>query len=249
MWCMRGIVVLLGHVLLMTPDAWAGSNDCAGDFNDDGTVTINEVITSVNNLLAGCPAPTERFVNNRDGTITDHKTGLIWEQKFSREDPQAWAGTCTNAPKSCQPTVAASALCTAQTGSIACAQCAILMNEGACSEVSTVWSWVDGLNSRNLGGYSDWRLPRIEELTSIVDYSRAAPAIDRAFYGVDCKPTGCSDATDPNCSCVQQTAEYWTATGFAGAPNPVWGVFFNNGALRTPGLQEYVFVRAVRGGP
>lgn len=31
---------------------------CDGDLDDDGAVTIDEIITSVNNALNGCPAPT-----------------------------------------------------------------------------------------------------------------------------------------------------------------------------------------------
>lgn len=34
-----------------------GSEQCAGDLNCDGKVTINELITAVNNALSGCPTP------------------------------------------------------------------------------------------------------------------------------------------------------------------------------------------------
>ena len=34
-----------------------GTEQCSGDFNCDGQVTINEVILAVNNALAGCPKP------------------------------------------------------------------------------------------------------------------------------------------------------------------------------------------------
>src|SRR5512135_1103219 len=34
-----------------------GSEQCNGDFNCDGQVTVNEIILAVNNALTGCPMP------------------------------------------------------------------------------------------------------------------------------------------------------------------------------------------------
>jgi hypothetical protein len=47
-------------------------------------------------------------------------------------------------------------------------------------------AWVQGMNTKNYLGYSDWRLPNAKELQSIVDYSRqteatGSPAIDPVF--------------------------------------------------------------------
>ena len=78
-----------------------------------------------------------------------------------------------------------------------------------------------------LGGFSDWRLPTVQELLSIVDYERTEPAIDPVFE--------CKDGW------------YWTGTPYAGSPSDyAWFVNFrggNSGWLN----QEYEgFVRAVR---
>ncbi len=45
-------------------------------------------------------------------------------------------------------------------------------------------TWTEALNyceALELGGYTDWRLPNIVELLSIVDYSIRAPSIDLIF--------------------------------------------------------------------
>jgi hypothetical protein len=75
---MRSLIV--AACLLTVPIARAGAQ-CLGDFNGDGKVLINEIVTAVNNALDDCQLIGPRFVDNGDGTVTDHKTGLVWEKK------------------------------------------------------------------------------------------------------------------------------------------------------------------------
>ena len=80
-----------------------------------------------------------------------------------------------------------------------------------------------------LGGFSDWRLPTVQELLSIVDYERTQPAIDPVFE--------CEDSW------------YWTGTPCAGSPSfYAWLVSFRYGysGWGYQGLEG--FVRAVRPG-
>jgi hypothetical protein len=72
-------------------------------------------------------------------------------------------------------------------------------------------AWVQKHNSEKFHGHSDWRLPSVKELQSIVDYTRApdttqSPAIDRVFK--------CTAITNeggkPDWPC------YWSATTHAG---------------------------------
>ena len=80
-----------------------------------------------------------------------------------------------------------------------------------------------------LGGHSDWRLPNIRELMTIVDYSRFSPAIDPAFT-----PTA--------------TVSYWSSTTAVSDPSQAFGVDFANGNVFPSDKNGRPRVRAVRGG-
>jgi hypothetical protein len=114
-------------------------------------------------------------------TVTDHKTGLVWQQADDGEQ-RNWDAA-----------------------------------KQYCGDLI-------------LGGKTDWRLPSIEELEAIIDYSREYPAIDPLF------------------SC--HTDSYWSGSTLAANPEVlVWGLFFYDGSTvwgyKTPNR----FVRCVRGGP
>ena len=91
-------------------------------------------------------------------------------------------------------------------------------------------SAIDYCESLNLGGYSDWRLPNLNELQSIVDRSKINPAIVNGF-----------DNTSSN--------DYWSSTTYDRDKHGAWIVSFYYGVVngsRKGGTSNYV--RCVRDG-
>jgi hypothetical protein len=122
----------------------------------------------------------DRFTVGRNVTVTDHKTGLIWQ----RTDEGVWK------------------------------------------------NWADAghyCENLALGGKTDWRLPRIDELETIVDYLRRVPAIDSLF--------GC------------QSNIYWSGSAYVDHPDSAWSVDFATGDSDWHSkTYDYYLVRCVRGG-
>jgi hypothetical protein len=108
--------------------------------------------------------------------------------------------------------------------------------------------------SAGFAGHTDWRLPNVKELVSIVNYENANPSVSLPFN------TACVDAcTVLNCSCTQtffngQATVYWSSsstsssTTFAVGPPSAWSVGFILGAVPSLDKSFSFSVRAVRGG-
>jgi hypothetical protein len=93
-------------------------------------------------------------------------------------------------------------------------------------------SWQNALlrcEGLELAGHTDWRLPDIRELQSIVDDSRSNPSIDSVFSS--------------------GTERYWTGTTDASTPGEAWYVHFNIGYGENSSKSDLWQVRCVRGGP
>ena len=92
--------------------------------------------------------------------------------------------------------------------------------------------YIDLLNDDGYLGYRDWRLPVVEELSTLVDAGRYEPAIDTHFFPVT-EPFG-----------------YWSATTTASFTDSAWVVGFMAGGVGDGTHKEKkmnVYVRAVRG--
>ncbi len=109
-----------------------------------------------------------------------------------------------------------------------------LMWQQATSDSQMTWeqaiSWCENLE---LAGYSDWRLPNIKELASIVDYSTYRPAINETYF--------------PG----TMSSSYWSSTtwSYAFGTSNVWRINFEYGNDAPDSNKSNAnYVRAVRGG-
>jgi hypothetical protein len=237
------LAALLG---LVPADALA---QCCGDCNGDGTVTVDEILTAVNHALTSCsddgicsqcgvqrfPASGQTtaygpgsdgavragaalsYTDNGDGTITDNNTGLMWEKKDRSGGIHDWSSRYTWGMTSSPYT----------------------MNG------TMVTSFLATLNAgTGFAGHTDWRIPNVKELQSIVSYEipYPGPAVDGTF-NTDCAAS-CSVLT---CSCTQSFG-YWSSTTGQYGPGGAWVVYFDYGFVGTDGKDGSGDVRAVRGG-
>ena len=91
--------------------------------------------------------------------------------------------------------------------------------------------YVKLVNKSGLCGYTNWRLPTLEELQAIVDEDQT-PKIDSTWF--------------PN----TQAARYWTSTTYAPDPGQAWYVTFGTNLLIHTYIYRYyivLYVRLVRG--
>jgi len=145
--------------------------------------------------------------------VRDNVTGLIWENKTSDgsiHDGSKSFTWCDRNP--------------ATNGG----------NQGTCGtgagEAATdTEAFIKALNSANFGGFSDWRLPTVKELRTIVDYGRYKPSINTDYF-------------------LNTFPRYWSSTTYVGDTRIAWTLDFDYGNdLFFYSKLGPNFVRAVRG--
>ena len=99
---------------------------------------------------------------------------------------------------------------------------------------NTTWrNAIDYCVNLNLDGNSDWRLPNLNELTSLVDDKKYNPSIDAIFQNTS----------------YTYSNYYWSSTTNANNNDDAWIVAFDYGNQYNNGTKNYSqYVRCVRAG-
>ena len=224
-----------GQVLVGTggAPAWSGTPTITGVIASGGGVKFPDGNIQTK-ALANCSAEgdvavmhsgtwvcrsTLGYVDNGDGTVTDNKTGLMWEQKATCGGVNLGNAQC----KENTYTWSATSPFTDPSGTL----------------YSDFLQKLNGLDfsggSSCFAGYCDWRIPTVGELRSLLT----------AQYPAVCPSSPCINAVFAP---TTQASFYWSSSSLASVPNGAWGVGFNFGDVGFNNKSSNNYARAVRSG-
>ena len=86
-------------------------------------------------------------------------------------------------------------------------------------------------------GQSDWRLPNVRELQTIVDITKFIPAIDVVVF-----------PNTPSSTNGSNSNFFWSGSPYVNSPNSAWAVYFNSGGTYINNRSSGSSVRLVRDG-
>ena len=86
---------------------------------------------------------------------------------------------------------------------------------------------IDACESLDIGGYTDWRLPNLNELTTLVEDDKINPAINDVFQNT-------------------HLDRYWSSTTYINTTDRAWSVYFDSGVQSYGTKNNSYYVRCVR---
>ena len=113
-------------------------------------------------------------------------------------------------------------------------RCAEGQTGSSCSGSATTHTWAQALSlasTSSFAGQTDWRLPNLKELRSLVEECRSNPSINDTIFPA-----------------VLTSWDFWSGSPYAGNSNESWVVSFDNGYVGYGGRNNSAAVRLVRGG-
>jgi len=166
------------------------------------------------NIQAGVSSPNPRFADNSDGTVTDNLTGLMWLKN-------------------------ANCIQTDYPGFDA---------DGTSGDGQVTWQhaldFTAGINAGtypNCGaGYTDWRLPNVKELLSLIHWGFNDPSLPNTAG------TGQWTSGDPFTNV--QPFVYWSSTTRSSTTEKAWFVHMSYGDVDSSSKSDAFYVWPVRGG-
>ena len=215
--------------------------------NLDTGITANQCYAAGSNALVACRSPGAIALSNTQdgmggwdklepsntdgklgfsyetvtgGCIKDNRTGLVWEHKTADGNLRDWNKTYTNFDDTTKPQrYNGSAFVNPTAAEVAAA-------------TNTV-GYAAAVNATSLCGFTDWRLPTVDELQGLVDYSLVSPSpmIDSTWF------------------VNTQTSFYWSSTSYAALVGAAFYVNFGIGDALVKGRIGDHGVRLVRGAP
>ena len=203
--------VLIVPILCQAFDKWPDTGQTTSytdTFGEDSDYSINpQSYTKLGSGGVGLP----ESATSTDGwlMVKDNVTGLIWEVKkvdgsiHDKDNKYTWCDTNS-----------------ATNGG----------NSGTCG-INSTENFITTLNSENFGGFSDWRMPTIKELSTIINSQIYKPDINTTFF--------------PNTG----LSPYWSSTTNANNFGDAWSVsFYDGNVIDYVDKPNEIRVRAVRGG-
>tara|TARA_Y100001963_G_scaffold154808_1_gene244422 strand:- start:2691 stop:3209 length:519 start_codon:yes stop_codon:yes gene_type:complete len=137
--------------------------------------------------------PTSRFVTHIDGTVSDIKTGLMWQRCTFGQSYNSDIDTC----------------------------------EGT-SQQLTWGEALRGAKNATFAGYSDWHVPNIKELASILEHSCVQPSINETVF------------------LSTKLQNYWSSTSGITRSDLAWVYQFDKGINSLHAKTSDIYLRLVR---